>query len=112
MDDTLSLLIPMVLAVCVVVSIKIVMEARLRRRLSETHASDELVRAIFEADEKSRHLATLKWGLVLVLMGAAFGLIQLFRLRAEDPAAIGLLFAAAGVALIGFYAMNRPRPIE
>jgi hypothetical protein len=102
MEDILSLLIPIVLAVCAVVAIKIIEESRLRRRLAETHATEELVNALAQADERNRRGSALKWGIVLMAIGAAFGAIGLLGLSAEDPASYGLLFGAAGLGLLGF----------
>lgn len=99
----LSILIPITLFICVVVAIKIVAETRLRRRLAETHASDELVKGMLTADEQARRLSALKWGLVLVLVGLAFGLIDWLGLGEENPATYGLLLGAAGLGMLGYH---------
>lgn len=106
MEDILSLLIPIVLAVCVVVAIRIIEDSRVRRRLAETHATEELVRALMQSDEQNRRGAALKWGIVLVAIGLAFGVIGLFGLDAEDPASYGLLFGATGLGMLGFRALK------
>lgn len=98
-----SLLVPITLFISVVAAIKIVAETRLRRRLAETHASDELVKGMLQADEQSRRLSALKWGLVLVLVGLAFGLIDWLGLDQEDPAMYGLLIGAAGLGMLGYH---------
>lgn len=100
MDDILSLLIPIVGFICLVAIVRIVIEGRLRRRLAETHASEELVRAIARADDANRKQAALKWGLILLLAGIAFTLIDLFGLGSQDPAAYGLLLCATGIGLL------------
>jgi len=98
-----TILIPIVLFICVYASIKVVVESRLRRRLSETHATEDLVKAMLQADEQIRRMSALKWGLVLTLIGAAFGLIDVLHLTPENPAAWGILSAAAGLGMIGFH---------
>jgi hypothetical protein len=100
-----SLLVPITLFLSIVAIIKFVMDARVRRRLAETHASEDLVRSMLEADERGRRLSALKWGLVLVLMGLSFGLIDLLDLGPEDPAVYGLLLAAAGAGMLGYHAI-------
>ncbi|MCB1599783.1 MAG: DUF6249 domain-containing protein [Lysobacterales bacterium] len=103
-------LIPITLFVCVVVAIKIVMDGRVRRRLAESGASEDLVRTMLAADEQNRKVSSLKWGLVLVLVGIAFGLIDLFNLGPNDPAAFGIVIAAAGLGMLGFHGLaNRAR---
>lgn len=100
MDDILSLLIPVVGFLCLVAIVRAVVDGRLRRRLAETHASEELVRAIAQADEANRKQAALKWGLLLIMAGVAFGLIDLFGLGSQDPAAYGLLLIFTGAGLL------------
>lgn len=98
-----TILIPIVLFICVVASIKIIAETRLRRRLSETHATEDLIKAMLQADEQIRRMSALKWGLVLTLIGVAFGVIDGLNLSSNDPASWGILFAAAGLGMIGFH---------
>jgi hypothetical protein len=100
MDDILALLIPIVGFVCLVAIVRAVVEGRLRRRLAETHASEELVHALTQADVARRKHQSLKWGLILLLTGVAFGLIELFNLSSQDPGAYGILIGAAGLGLL------------
>jgi hypothetical protein len=103
MDFNFALMIPIVSFICIVLSIKIIAETRLRRRLAETHASEDLVKAMLLADEQNRRMSALKWGLVLTLLGLAFGLIDLLNLDASDAASWGLLIGSAGLGMIGFH---------
>ncbi|MDH5821464.1 hypothetical protein QFW77_00445 [Luteimonas sp. RD2P54] len=110
MFDILAILIPFFLAACIVVVVRIVVEARLRRRLAETHATEDLVHSLAAADHEFRRQSSLRWGLVLVAMGLGFGAIDLFGLDAKDPAAFGLLFAAAGVGSLAYHFARRRPP--
>lgn len=107
MDDILALLIPIVGFICLVAIVKAVVDSRLRRRLAETHASEELVKAMAEADEQNRKHAALKWGLVLGVTGVGFGLIDVLGLNAEDPGSYGLLLGAAGVGLLAYHYIRK-----
>jgi hypothetical protein len=49
-------LIPITLFVCIVMAIKVVVDSRLRRRLAETNASEEMIKSMLVADEQSRRL--------------------------------------------------------
>ncbi len=103
-------LIPVALFVSIVVAIKIIVDSRLRRRLAETNASEDLIKSMLHADEQSRRLSALKWGLVLTLLGIAFGLISALHLQADNPGAIGLLIGAAGVGMLAYHGIaNRLR---
>jgi hypothetical protein len=108
MDDIIALLIPIVGFICLVAIVHIVVDSRVRRRLVETHASDELVRALAESESDSRRSGALKWGLVLAAIGIGFVLIDVFALGSEDPAAYGLLLVSAGAGLL-FYQLLQNR---
>ena len=98
-----TILVPITLFICIVAAIKFVVDSRLRRRLAETHADQELIRAMLQADEQSRRVSALKWGIVLTLLGLAFGLIDLLNLDAEAPATWGLLIGTTGLGMLGFH---------
>ena len=105
-----GLLVPITAFICIVMAIKVIVEARLRSRLAETNASEDLVKSMLVADEQSRRLSALKWGLVLTLIGLAFGLISAMHLDSQDPGTWGLLIGAAGVGMLVYHAIaNRAR---
>ena len=75
---------------CIVMAIKIVVDSRLRRRLAETNA----FRGADEVDDGrrravARRLSALKWGLVLTLLGGAFGIIDARQPRQRRPGRLG-----------------------
>ena len=98
-------LIPMVLFVCVVLAIKVIADNKVRRRIAETNPSEELVKTMLLADEQSRRLSALKWGLVLTTIGVAFGLISALHLDSDNPGAYGLLIGAAGIGMLAYHAL-------
>lgn len=102
-----EVLIPIVLFLSIAASIKFIVDARVRRRIAESNPSEELIKAMLQAEEHARRTNALKWGLVLTVLGLAFGLIQALGLRADEPATIGLLIGSAGVAMLGFHGLAR-----
>jgi hypothetical protein len=105
-----ALLVPITAFICVVMAIKVVVEARLRSRLAENNASEDLVKSMLVADEQARRLSALKWGLVLTLVGLAFGLISGLKLDSNDPGTWGLLIGAAGLGMLAYHGIaNRAR---
>ena len=105
-----ALLVPIAMIIAVVMAIKIIVDSRLRRRMAETNASEDLIKSMLQADELSRRLSALKWGLVLTLLGLAFGLISALHLDSDNPGTWGLLIGAAGVGMLGYHAIaNRVR---
>ena len=96
-------LIPISLFVCIVVAIKVIVDSRWRKRLVETNPSEELMKSVMAADEVSRRLSALKWGLVLTLIGIAFGVIDGLHMSSDSPGAWGVLFAATGIGLLAYH---------
>jgi hypothetical protein len=105
-----GLLVPITAFICIVMAIKVIVEARLRGRLAENNASEDLVRSMLVADEQARRLSALKWGLVLTLVGLAFGIISGLNLDSQDPGTWGLLIGAAGIGMLAYHGIaNRVR---
>lgn len=98
-----ALLVPISLIAGIVMAIKLIVDSRLRRRLAETNPSEELMKSMMAADEKNRRLSALKWGLVLTLLGAAFGIIDATNLNSDEPGAWGILLAAAGIGMLAYH---------
>lgn len=110
MEDIFAMLIPMVGFVCVVGIIKIITDNRVRRRLAETHATEDMVRSILEADERNRDEGSLKWGIVAVVIAISFALIDIFDMSPERPGTFGLVIGAAGVGLLVYRLARKARP--
>ena len=105
-----ALFVPIAFFFAVVMAIKVVVDSRLRRRLAETNPSEELMKQMMAADEVARRLSALKWGLVLTLLGLAFGIIDGANMASDSPGAWGILLAAAGVGLLAYHGIaNRIR---
>jgi hypothetical protein len=100
-----ALLVPIAFFLAVVMAIKVIVDSRLRRRLAETNPSEELMKQLMAADESARRLSALKWGLVLTLVGIAFGIIDGINLGSDSPGAWGILLAAAGIGLLAYHAI-------
>ncbi len=107
MYDIIAILIPIVLAICIVVIFRIIVDARLRRRLAETHSSETLVLSLLKSDEVNRRKSSLKWGVVLMSLGVGCVVIDLLELGVEDPSAFGLLFLAIGAGMVVHYRIDR-----
>jgi hypothetical protein len=100
-----ALFVPIAFFVAVVMAIKVIVDSRMRRRMAETNASEELFKSMLVADEQARRLSALKWGLVLTLLGGAFGIIDAANLGSDDPGAWGILLAAAGIGMLAYHAI-------
>jgi membrane protein implicated in regulation of membrane protease activity len=98
----------------VVAVVKIVAESRTRNRLIERGMVDERVRDMLAPDREMAALSSLKWGMVLVGIGLAALLSQLFPYYMDSEVAFGLMFIFAGIAFLIYYpiAGKRLKKIE
>lgn len=96
-------LIPIAFFAAVAYSIKVVVEARARAKLIAANVSEDLLRSMMLAEEHQRRHSSLRWGIVLVCLAVAFGLIEVFNWQDVGPGAIALLIGATGVGNLLFY---------
>ena len=96
-------LIPIAFFTAVAYSIKVVVDARARAKLIAANVSEELLRSMMAAEEHQRRHSSLRWGIVLVSLAVAFGLIEIFNWQDVGPGAIALLIGATGIGNLAFY---------
>jgi hypothetical protein len=88
--------------VTIIAVVRLVTEARTRRRLIEMNATPELARTVITASAADLGVhASLQWGLVTGAVGLALVLVQYLPFEPDEPIAYGvvLLFASAGMVL-------------
>ena len=103
----LDFLIPIALFGSIAYSIKVVVEARARAKLMAANVSQELLRAMLTIEDQQRRQSSLRWGIVLVGLAAAFGLIEAFNWQDASPGAIALLIGATGIGNLVFYKISQ-----
>ena len=103
----LDLLIPITLFISLAYTIKAVVDAYTRRRIVESHGSEELVRSLIDGEASRRRHASLHWGSVLVALALGFGLIELIGWNEITPGAIALLLGATGLGNFVFFVLER-----
>lgn len=102
-----ELFIPITLFICITYAIKAIVDARVRRQMVESNGSQELVRSILESDETRRRHASLRWGVLLLVLAAGFVVIDLAGWTEITPGVIGVLLAATGLGNLVAYATAR-----
>ena len=100
-------LIPITLFICIVYAIKVVVDARVRKQMMDSKGSQELVRSMLEGEETSRRHASLRWGIILVALAAAFGGIQAAGWEEVTPGAVALLVGATGLGNLVYFVLAR-----
>ena len=96
-------LIPVSLFIVTAFIIKILADARTRNRLIEKGIVDDKVKNIFGVTSELAGLNSLKWGMVLVGIGLAAIISQMFPYDVTTEIAFGLMMIFAGVAFLVFY---------
>lgn len=102
-----GILIPISLFVCITYSIKVCVDAMVRRHMVNAGGSEELVNSLLRDEELRRRHSSLRWGVVLVALAAGFGLIQLFGWHEVTPGLIAVLAGMTGLGNLAFFAISR-----
>lgn len=108
-------LVPLGLFAMIVFIVKIISDNRLRRKVLDSAVSEDMAEALLDRQwAEPRTRSALKWGLVLFSLGIGVLVVDVLALSFESPMAYAVLLLATGLALLGFYAIerNEPRPEE
>ncbi|MGH8157108.1 MAG: hypothetical protein ACREPQ_03235 [Rhodanobacter sp.] len=100
-------LIPISLFICIAYSIKVCVDAMVRRHMVNAGGSEELVKSILRDEDLRRRHSSLRWGIVLVSVAVGFGLIQWFDWQEVTPGLIAVLAGATGLGNLAFFAISR-----
>lgn len=103
----LEVLSPITLFLCIAYAIKAVVDARVRRQMVDSNGSQDLVRSMLKGDEIRRRHALLRWGITLVALAIAFGLIQAAGWSEFTPGVIALLVGVTGLGNLAYYVVSR-----
>ncbi|NBB74388.1 MAG: hypothetical protein GVY35_11995 [Bacteroidetes bacterium] len=104
MEEVAVFLVPISFFAAIVWIVKIVSDNRIRRKVLDQRVSDELAEAILKKDtSRPSALGALKWGLIVIGLGGALVLLEMFSVDVDEPLAYGLMFLAAGGGLVAYY---------
>jgi hypothetical protein len=99
--------IPISLFICIAYSIKVCVDAMVRRHMVNAGGSEELVNSVLRDEQQRRRHSSLRWGIVLLSVGLGFGLIQWFGWQEITPGLIAVLAGATGLGNLAFFAISR-----
>lgn len=99
----LEILIPITLFICIYLAIKVVVDARARKHMVQSNGSEDMLRTIIEGEETRRRQSALRWGVILVVLAAGFGLLEAFDWREASPGLFAILLAATGIGNLAAY---------
>lgn len=101
---SVEILVPLGFFALVAYISKLIADTRVRRKAMEAHTSAETAEAILHRRGAAPSTqSALKWGLVVLSLGAAVLLLDLFAVGFESPLAYGVMLLATGGALLSYY---------
>jgi len=103
-----DVLVPLGFFALVAYIAKLIRDTRIRRKALDSSLSEEAVDAFvrggsFEPSTKS----ALKWGLVVLAIGAGLLFVDLLAISFESPVAYAVLLVASGIALLSYYLIEQ-----
>ena len=108
-DEYVPIFIVGIIFFSAVYVIKILSDTRIRRRLIESGQIDEKIKYLFfdQGGQMGNYFTSVKWGLVLIAVGAAFLISRLYSYPLEPDITFGLMFFLAGVAFLIYYVLAK-----
>lgn len=85
------------------IALKWYLEYRTRKQLIEKGQVDEKVKYLYFSSLEMYAPSSLKWGLVLFLVGAALVIIRALPFYVADETILGVMLIAAGAGLLLYY---------
>jgi hypothetical protein len=108
----LEILIPIAFFAMIFLIIKTVTENRTRRLLVEKGMVDEKVKHLFARSVRDNPLTSLKWGMVLIGIGLALAIGEMFPRTFSESAVMGLMILFAGISFIVYYVLAKKQQTE
>jgi hypothetical protein len=100
-----EVLIPIASFIMIAVVVKIISDHKIRRQLIEKGLVEEKIKYLYPSSFQP--LASVKWGLVLIGIGAAFLIGRVFERGLSEEITVGLMFLFAGIGFIIYYVMAK-----
>ena len=102
-----QILVPIALFLCITYAIKLLIDARLRSQMFKNGISETWLESMLKTEERQRRYASLRWGVVLLMLAAGFGLNQYLYGSDFSAGSIAILAGAVGLGNLVFFALSR-----
>ena len=100
-------LVPITLFIVLGYIIKSISDNRVRKQLIEKGMNNKNLSLLYAERLESSYLSALKWGLVLIMLGIALLITQLFPEYVSEEFTLGGMFIFAGAAFLIYYFIAR-----
>jgi hypothetical protein len=108
-----DILVPLGFFAMIAYIAKLIGDTRIRRKALDSHAEADVAEAILDRRWKEPSTrSALKWGLVIVALGFGVLLVDLVAIGFESPLAYAILLLSTGMALLGYYFVERENQTE
>jgi len=88
-------------------TIKLVLDNRLRNKLIDKGMVDENLKFLYTSTAQVQRLSSLKWGIVLISLGLALSIKFLWPDVIDEDGTIGLMFLFAGIGFMIYFAISQ-----
>jgi hypothetical protein len=105
----LGILVPISVFICTAYSIRVCVDAMVRRRMVDAAGSPDLIELVLRDESLRRRYSALRWGIVLTFLSLGFGVVQWLGWNWKDniPGLIAVLAGATGVGNLVFFMSAR-----
>ena len=101
-------LIPITLFICIAYAIHAIADARARSKLVAPHVPEEVIRSLAVLEEERRRQGALRWGISLVCLALAMGLLEVIGAHDLTFGAAAALLGSAGLGQLLAWQFTRP----
>ncbi len=102
-EELMTVMIVGIVFFSILAFVKILTDSKIRNQLINKGMLDEKVKYLYIDKMEYRGPAALKWGMVLIGVGAAFLIGQLVPVDYTGEVTVGSMFLLAGLGLILYY---------
>ena len=105
MHEFLDTVLPMLIVFSTIAFVvKTTLEYRMRRQIIEKGLVDEKIKSLFSGPITTE--TSIKWGMVMIGVGLAILLGEMFPYSVSDEITVSLIFLFSGFGLIVFYLIS------
>jgi hypothetical protein len=104
-----DVLVPLGFFALVAYIAKLIRDTRIRRKALDSPLSEKQIEELLHQGgwtEPSTR-AALKWGLVVLALGAGLLFVNILAISFESPVAYAVLLVSTGIALLGYYLIEQ-----
>ncbi len=104
----MQILVPITLFICIAYAIQALADARARGKLVAPHVPEEVIRALALLEEERRRQGALRWGISLLSLALALGLLEAIGANDLTFGVAAALAGSVGLGQLVAWYLTRP----